>query len=60
MESSPRDAKGFRAVNRTYLHPAGTHEKAAEVLGLPSSTFRRHLAAGLDRLVEILWDRELG
>jgi hypothetical protein len=59
MESSPRDAKGFRAVNRTYLHPAGTHEKAAEVLGLPSSTFRRHLAAGLDRLVEILWDREL-
>lgn len=59
MEASPRDAKGFRAVNRTYLHPAGTHEKAAEVLGLPSSTFRRHLAAGLDRLVEILWDREL-
>ena len=60
MESSPRDAKGYRALNRTYLHPAGTHEKAAEVLGLPSSTFRRHLAAGLDRLVEILWDRELG
>jgi hypothetical protein len=29
------------------------------VLGLPSSTFRRHLTAGVDRLVELLWDREL-
>jgi len=60
MEASPRDAKGFRAVNRAYVHPAGSHEQAAEVLGLPSSTFRRHLAAGVERLVELLWDREVG
>jgi hypothetical protein len=59
LQASPRDAKGLRALDRTYLHPAGSHELAAEVLGLPSSTFRRHLAAGVDRLVELLWDREL-
>jgi hypothetical protein len=60
IAASPRDAKGYRALNRTYLRPAGSQERAAEVLGLPSSTFRRHLAAGVDRLVEVLWDRELG
>lgn len=55
----PRDAKGQRAVDRTYLRPAPTQERAAEVLGLPFSTYRRHLARGVERIVEHLWDLEV-
>ncbi|HSK26266.1 MAG TPA: AAA family ATPase [Jiangellales bacterium] len=55
----PRDDKLLRAVDRTYLHPAATQEAAAAVLGLPFSTYRRHLAQGVDRIVGWLWDREV-
>jgi hypothetical protein len=30
------------------------------VLGLPFSTYRRHLATALDELVELLWAVEIG
>lgn len=53
----PRDEKYYRAVHRTYLKPAPTQEQAAEQLGVPFSTFRRHLNQGLDRVSDILWDR---
>jgi hypothetical protein len=59
LQASPRDAKGFRALRRTYLAPAPSQEVAAQVLGLPSSTYRRHLSAGLQALTDILWEREL-
>ncbi|QMW67524.1 hypothetical protein H4N58_06425 [Mumia sp. ZJ1417] len=55
----PRSEVAVRALDRTFLRPAGSQERAAEVLGLPFSTYRRHLAAGIDRLDEILWDWEL-
>lgn len=48
-----------RAIDRTFLRPAGSQEKAAEVLGLSFSTYRRHLAAGLSHLEALLWDWEL-
>lgn len=51
----PRDEKLRRVLDRTYLRPAPTQEKAAEVLGLPSSTYRRHLASGVARVGEALW-----
>ncbi|MEB3177975.1 MAG: ATP-binding protein, partial [Nostocaceae cyanobacterium] len=60
LQSSPRDEKLYRAVNRTYLHPAPTQEQAAELLDLPFSTYRRHLKAGIARIGEILWQREIG
>jgi hypothetical protein len=60
LSSDPRDEKYYRAVHRTYLQPAPTQEKAAEQLGVPFSTFRRHLNRGLDRVTEILWDEEVG
>ncbi|GAB2698660.1 hypothetical protein [Thalassiella azotivora] len=47
------------AVDRTYLRPAATQELAAELLGLPFSTYRRHLRAGVQRVTEVLWDWEL-
>src|SRR6185312_660247 len=40
----PRDLQLQRVLDRTYLRPASTQEGAAEVLDLPISTYRRHLA----------------
>ena len=36
-----------------------TQEAAAERLGLPFTTYRRHLGAGIERVCEELWHREL-
>jgi len=47
-------------VYRTYVQPAPTQEQAAEQLGVPFSTFRRHLNKGLERVADILWEREVG
>ncbi|WP_144051189.1 ATP-binding protein [Calothrix sp. PCC 7507] len=59
LQSSPRDEKLYRAVYRTYLNPAPTQEQAAELLDLPFSTYRRHLKAGVKRLIENLWQQEI-
>ena len=59
LRQHPRDDKRWRAVERTYVHPAGSQERAAEALGLPFSTFRRHLTQGVDRVVAWLWDQEV-
>lgn len=53
------EAKLYRALYRTYLHPAPTQEQAAELLNLPFSTFRRHLKTGIARVTDILWQREI-
>lgn len=55
-----REARYFRALNRTYLHPAASQEAAAERIGVPYSTFRRHLKRGFERVVEQLWLEEVG
>jgi len=59
LRADPRDAKLARALERTYLRPAPTQERAAELLGLPFSTYRRHLVRGVERVVDWLWQREL-
>ena len=43
----------------TYLEPAATQELAAERLGLPFSSYRRHLTTGIARVTAALWNREL-
>jgi hypothetical protein len=60
LQTSPREAKYYRALDRTYLHPVPTQEQAAELLDLPFSTFRRHLKAGVVRVTDILWQHEIG
>ncbi len=60
LQSTPREMKFYRALHHTYFQPAATQEKAAELLDLPFSTFRRHLMAGIDRVTESLWQREIG
>lgn len=59
LSRHPRDEKLLAALRLTYLDPAPTQEAAAERLGLPFSTFRRHLADGIEHVVEWLWQREL-
>lgn len=60
LQSSPRQAKLFQALYHTYLQPVSTQEKAAELLDLPFSTYRRHLTEGITRATELLWQREIG
>ena len=60
LESGPRDAPYSRALRATYLDPAPTQAAAAEQLGLPFSTYRRHLGRGVDHVVASLWRRERG
>jgi hypothetical protein len=59
LREHPRDDKLSRAVDRTYVRPAATQERAAAALGLPFSTYRRHLTQGVDRVVAWLWDQEV-
>ncbi|NDJ19537.1 ATP-binding protein [Myxacorys almedinensis] len=59
LKVSPRDEKLYRALYQTYLSPAPTQEQAAEALDLPFSTYRRHLKAGVTRVADILWQREI-
>ncbi len=60
LQAAPREAKSYRALHYTYFQPAPSQEQAAELLDLPFSTFRRHLKAGMERLAELLWQREIG
>jgi hypothetical protein len=59
LRGNPKDEKFYRAIHRTYLEPAHTQELAAELLGLPFSTYRYHLTTGIARLTEQLWRHEL-
>lgn len=59
LQQTPRNNKLYRALYHTYLQPAATQEQAAELLDLPFSTYRRHLRAGIDYLIETLWQQEL-
>lgn len=54
----PRDAKFSRALELTYLRPAGSQELAAERLGVPFGTYRYQLTTGIERVVQALWARE--
>ncbi|HLM07904.1 MAG TPA: ATP-binding protein [Blastococcus sp.] len=56
----PRGAELRRVLDRTFVRPAPTQEAAAEVLDLPFSTYRRHLAAALSELTDLLWAVETG
>ncbi len=59
LSTTQADKRLARVLHRAYLSPAPTLERAAEVLDLPSSTFRRLLTAGVGRVVDILWHREI-
>jgi hypothetical protein len=53
-----RDQKLYRVLELTYLKPAPKQEAAADRLGLSLSTYRRYLAAGINRIIDWLWEQE--
>ncbi|MFI9560310.1 AAA family ATPase [Nonomuraea endophytica] len=59
LREDPRAAKFHRALTVTFLSGTPTQELAAERLGLPLTTYRRHLTAGIERVRADLWHREL-
>src|SRR5688572_2105105 len=59
LAGTSKDEKLFAALEATYLNAAATQELAAERLGLPFSTYRRHLTAAVERVIDWLWEREL-
>lgn len=58
LRQHPRDARLYRALHHTYFRPAPTQEQAARLLGLPFSTYRRHLRAGIENVTDLLWRQE--
>jgi hypothetical protein len=60
LADAPKGDRLHSVLHRTFLRPAPTQEAAAEVLGLPFSTYRRHLAKAVDELTDRLWAREIG
>ncbi len=59
LRDDPRAIKFYRAVTVTYRDGAPTQQVAARRLGLPFTTYRRHLTRGVDRMCELLWQRNL-
>lgn len=59
LVTSPKDEKLYSVIKATFLTPSPTQEAAAERLGLPFSTYRRHLGNAVERIVDYLWHREL-
>jgi len=60
MGREPRSGTLCRVLDRTFVRAAPTQEAAAEILDLPFSTYRRHLAKAVERLTELLWAVEVG
>lgn len=58
LQSNPKDVKLYRALLHTYFEPLPTQERVAERLGLPFSTYRHHLARGIERVDAWLWQCE--
>lgn len=58
----PRERRGtkwHRALVTTYVKGSPTQQAAAHRLGLPFSTYRRHLTGGVQRVCDLLWQWEL-
>jgi hypothetical protein len=58
LRGDPRQTKFHRVLMATFFDGVPTQEAAAERLDLPYSTYRRHLARGLDGLCAMLWKAE--
>ena len=59
LKADPRSESHYRVLDRTYLRPAPSQEKAAELLDLPFSTYRRYRDRGIAAIAEWLWDQDL-
>ncbi|GGT00410.1 MULTISPECIES: AAA family ATPase [Streptomyces] len=60
LRSEPGQDKAYQALYTTYFQRVRTQQSAAQRLGLPFSTYRRHLARGTALVCDALWERERG
>jgi hypothetical protein len=60
LADDPRRAKQHRAVATTYLKGVTTQEAAAHRLGVPFSTYRRHLGKGTALVADRMWSARQG
>lgn len=60
MAAQPRNTRFARAIELTYLRPAGSQELAAERLGIPFGTYRYQRRTALARIAQVLWVQEVG
>lgn len=58
--ASSKDAKLYQALETSYFKPARSQEVAAEQVDVSIASYRRHLKAGIQRVVELLWQIETG
>jgi hypothetical protein len=58
LADDPRTMRQYRAVHATFFGPAPTQEATATLLGLPFSTYRRHLAGGTAMVCDLLWNQQ--
>jgi hypothetical protein len=59
VKSDPRAETQYRVLDRTYLRPAPSQERAAELLDLPFSTYRRYRDRGIEAITDWLWEQDL-
>ena len=59
LAQDARSARLHRVLATTFFHGVPTREAAAERLSLPLSTYRRHLARGIEQVCDQLWEQEL-
>ncbi len=60
LSASSKDAKLYAALETSYFKPAKSQEAAAEQVDVSIASYRRHLKAGVARVVEHLWQLETG
>ena len=60
LEAAPRERPFWDALRLTYLTPAPSQAIASERLGVPFSSYRRHLARGISHVADELWRQETG
>jgi hypothetical protein len=60
LAGEPKGDQLRAVLHRTYVRAAPNQEAAAEVLGLPFSTYRRHLVRAVEQVTEVLWAMEIG
>ncbi|MEU8239422.1 ATP-binding protein [Actinoplanes missouriensis] len=58
LRDDPREARLHAVLATTYFHRVPTQTAAAKRLGLPFSTYRRHLERAQLRVSELLWLKE--
>lgn len=59
LRALPKGDRLYAVMYHTFLSPAPSQEKAAELVDLPFSTYRRYLSIGIQRVTEALWRREI-